>query len=201
MLRNSVLHQFGRINYSLFGLHKINMARKNRMDLESLCSGILFCISLVALIIACLAFTKKNQGVGGGDDDDGARRAASTTFGAGVGSNPETPTHYGDTPGVHSVPYPYQQGFRCSTDADCAYSMPCKDLGRGKRCISNNLKCWSPEDGDTCGSGYYCCLGNDGYNCRECNFGLPCARRCEATCAAWHPPPNDPAGPETCVDS
>ena len=38
------------------------MARKNRMDLESLCSGILFCISLVALIIACLAYTKKNQG-------------------------------------------------------------------------------------------------------------------------------------------
>ena len=38
------------------------MAKKNRMDLESLCSGILFCISLVALIIACLAFTKKNQG-------------------------------------------------------------------------------------------------------------------------------------------
>jgi len=32
------------------------------MDLESLCSGILFCISLVALIIACLAYTKKNQG-------------------------------------------------------------------------------------------------------------------------------------------
>ena len=32
------------------------------MDLESLCSGILFCISIVALIIACLAFTKKNGG-------------------------------------------------------------------------------------------------------------------------------------------
>ena len=38
------------------------MARKNRMDLGSLCSGILFCISLVALIIACLAYTKKNRG-------------------------------------------------------------------------------------------------------------------------------------------
>ena len=32
------------------------------MDLESLCSGILFCISIVALIIACLAFTKKGGG-------------------------------------------------------------------------------------------------------------------------------------------
>ena len=32
------------------------------MDLESLCSGILFCISIVALIIACLAFTKKSGG-------------------------------------------------------------------------------------------------------------------------------------------
>ena len=38
------------------------MAKKNSMDLESLCGGILFCISLVALIIACLAYTKKNQG-------------------------------------------------------------------------------------------------------------------------------------------
>ena len=38
------------------------MAKKNRMDLENLYSGILFCISLVALIIACLAYTKKNQG-------------------------------------------------------------------------------------------------------------------------------------------
>ncbi len=32
------------------------------MDLQSLGSGILFCISSVALIIACLAFTKKGGG-------------------------------------------------------------------------------------------------------------------------------------------
>ena len=37
------------------------MAKKNSMDLESLCGGILFCISLVALIIACLAYTKKSS--------------------------------------------------------------------------------------------------------------------------------------------
>ena len=32
------------------------------MNLQSLFCGILFCISIAALIIACLAFTKKNQG-------------------------------------------------------------------------------------------------------------------------------------------
>ena len=35
------------------------MAKKKSMNLESLCTGILFCISLVALIIACLAYTQK----------------------------------------------------------------------------------------------------------------------------------------------
>ena len=32
------------------------------MDLKSLYSGVLFCISTTALIIACLAFTQKNGG-------------------------------------------------------------------------------------------------------------------------------------------
>jgi len=40
------------------------MAKKNSINLESLCTGILFCISLVALIIACLAYNKKPS-VGG----------------------------------------------------------------------------------------------------------------------------------------
>ena len=38
------------------------MAKKNSIDLESLYCGILFCISLIALILACLAYTKKNPG-------------------------------------------------------------------------------------------------------------------------------------------
>ena len=42
------------------------MAKKNSINLESLCTGILFCISLVALIIACLAYNKKPS-VGGGN--------------------------------------------------------------------------------------------------------------------------------------
>ena len=48
------------------------MAKKNSINLESLCTGILFCISLVALIIACLAYNKKPS-VGGGEYYCGAR--------------------------------------------------------------------------------------------------------------------------------
>ena len=47
---------------------------KNSSKLESLFCGILFCISIAALVIACLAFTKKKSGseyycnVGGASD-------------------------------------------------------------------------------------------------------------------------------------
>ena len=36
---------------------------KNSSKLESLFCGILFCISIAALVIACLAYTKKNRAV------------------------------------------------------------------------------------------------------------------------------------------
>ena len=36
---------------------------KNSSKLESLFCGILFCISIAALVIACLAYTKKKSGI------------------------------------------------------------------------------------------------------------------------------------------
>ena len=57
------------------------MAKKNSMHTESLFCGILFCISLVALIIACLAYTKKELpgeyygcGVGVSEEEDKKRK-------------------------------------------------------------------------------------------------------------------------------
>ena len=102
---------------------------------------------------------------------------------------------------------PVLPGGYCSSDADCAPSPPvfgrptthvsCENLGRGNRCIGYPMSCRGG-----CAPGYWCCLGNDGYHCRECKgISPPCLYSCESTCANWRPAHDGPPGPETCADS